>query len=163
LQVCLERTVALDNVRLRMRDWPGLDGPLLHVPDPLVLEPSPLIEHVAALVAPRWRVLSILPRPNTPYQVHLIDIVGVLDQFGFVDATLVAEGTACVTALLLAAWYPHYLGRLVLVQPRGAAEGDSLEARALRDCPPDLSRLRVDLACALYEAASAEEVAATLP
>jgi pimeloyl-ACP methyl ester carboxylesterase len=146
-----------------VRDWPGFDGPLLHLPDPLIVEPSPLIERVAALVAPRWRVLSITPRPNVPYQVQLTDIVGVLDQFGCVDASLVAEGTACVTALLLATWYPHHVGRLVLVQPGCAAEGDSLEARALRDCPPDLSRLRLELGCPLYEAVSAEEVAATLP
>jgi hypothetical protein len=86
-----------------------------------------------------------------------------MDQFGLVDAIVVAEGVACVTAMLLAAWYSHHVGRLVLVQPRCALDGESLQALALRDCPPDWVRLRADLKCPVEEATSAEQVAATLP
>jgi pimeloyl-ACP methyl ester carboxylesterase len=148
-------------VRVHVRDWPGFEGPLLHLPDPLV--PSPLVEQLAALVTPRWRVMSIAPRPDVPYQVQLADVLGVMDQFGFLHAIVVAEGVACVTALLLATWYSQHVGRVVLVQPRFALDGKSLQARALRDCPPDCVRLRADLKCPVEEATSAEQVAATLP
>jgi pimeloyl-ACP methyl ester carboxylesterase len=151
----------LDNVRLKVRDWPGLAGPLVHVPDPLAA--STLIDAVAALVAPRWRVLSVTPRPGIPYQVSVVDLDGVLSQFGFANATVVAEGLGYVTSLLLAAWHPQWVGRLLLVEPSCEARGESIEARALRVCPPNWLELRAAVQCPVTEARGAEEVVATLP
>jgi hypothetical protein len=63
-----------------------------------------------------------------------------------------AEGSGCVTALLLAAWYAERVSGLALIDAVLAAPaGDSLVARALRDCPPDWPRLRMDLRCDVVE------------
>jgi hypothetical protein len=46
--------------------------------------------------------------------------------------------------LLLAAWHPGRMARLVLIDATFAAQRhlESSEARALRDCPPDWPALR---------------------
>lgn len=67
----------------------------------------------------------------------------------------------CVTALVLAAWYPEHVRRVVLVNPRYTLEGDSVEARALRECPPDWDAIRK--VTSAVEARSADEFVATLP
>ncbi len=133
----------------------------MHAPDPLA--PSPFIEGLAARIAPSYRVMSISPRRDTPYQVSAMDLYGVLRQFGFEDAVLVGEGLGCLAALVLSAWYPERVRRLILFAPKWEASGDSLEARALRECPPDINALREDLRCHVCTAGSAEEIAATLP
>jgi pimeloyl-ACP methyl ester carboxylesterase len=95
-------------------------------------------------------VLSLPPRPGTPYQVAAADLLGVLDQFGFLEAMLLAEGVSCAPAVLVAAWHPSRLAGLVLVEPPFGdlpPSGEALEARALRDCPPDWSRLRAAIRC----------------
>ena len=56
----LERTVELDSVRLRLRDWPGLVGPVIHVPDPL--HTSDFVDSLAALD----RLLDTLD-PDAPW------------------------------------------------------------------------------------------------
>lgn len=144
-----------------MRDWPGLRGPLVHAPDPLVA--SPVVEDLAALIAPRYRVLSASPRPGTPYQVSAIDLLGVITQFGFEAPIVVGEGLGCITALVVAAWYPYAVGSLLFVNSVWGATGDSIETRALRECPPDVDALRRAVRCQLSEVTSADEVAATLP
>jgi pimeloyl-ACP methyl ester carboxylesterase len=149
LGVCLERTVELEGARLRLRDWPGFGGPLVHVPDPL--SPSDVIvEALAAALAPGYRVLSVEPRSSQPYQVQAIDILGTLDQFGFESPILVGERLGCVAALLVAAWHPGRIARLVLIDPTYDApltNGNSIEAQALRDCPPAWSALRSAVQC----------------
>src|SRR5438132_9388241 len=102
--VCLERIVELDNVRLRLRDWPGYAGPLVHVPDPLVS--SVVVECIAASLAPRYRVVSLSPGNSVAYQVHATHLLAVLSQFGFVAPILVGEGLGCLATLIVAAWYP---------------------------------------------------------
>jgi pimeloyl-ACP methyl ester carboxylesterase len=164
--VCLERIVDLDNVRLRLRDWPGHGGPLVHVPDPLIA--SPVIERIAASMAPRYRVVSLSTRASVAYQVHATDLLEVLRQFGFTAPVLVGEGLGCLTALIVAAWYPTHVSALILVEPTYAPPpGDTLEARALRDCPPDVVRLRSAVRCPVLETQGATDietfVAATLP
>ncbi len=122
----------------------------MHVPDPLA--PSPLAEKLAAALAPTYRVLSIAPRAGVPYQVTGLDVAGVLAQFGFVEPVLIGEGLGCLTVVLAAAWYPRGVSRVVLVDPVcGAPDGDSLEARALRECPPDWPALRSGLRCSVLE------------
>jgi pimeloyl-ACP methyl ester carboxylesterase len=117
-----------------VRDWAGLGGPLIHVPDPLGT--STLVDALAAALAPRFRVFSITPRVDAPYQVHVLDLEGALGQFGFERIVLVAEGLGSISALLLAAWYPLRVGALSLVDPvLNAPEGETLFARSLRDCP----------------------------
>jgi pimeloyl-ACP methyl ester carboxylesterase len=114
-------------------------------------------------VAPRCRVVSVHPRPGIPYQTGVTDLVGVVRQFGFEHPVVLGEGAGCVTAVLLAAWYPEHAGGLILVRAALQLVGESIEARALRACPPDWTALRAAVRCPMIEAGSAEEVVATLP
>jgi pimeloyl-ACP methyl ester carboxylesterase len=144
--VCLERTIELDNVRLGVRDWPGLGAPLVHVPDSLA--PSRLIDVLASQLTPRHRVLSVAARAGVPYQVEAFELLGVLQQFGFVRPVLIGERRGCLPVVLLAAWYPWCVGRVILVDPTcEPPTGESVEARALRVCPPDWPALRGLLTC----------------
>ena len=166
-RVCLERSVELDGGRLRLRDWPGICGPLVHVPDPLWVDDA-LVDALAARFAPRYRVLSLQPRPAQPYQVQLADLRATLDQFGFGAPVLVGERLGCVAALLLAAWYPDSVARLVLLDqtcPIPPGDESCVEARALTDCPPDRARLRLAVRCPVLElndAAQAQDLDAFL-
>src|SRR5262249_57202978 len=80
LRVCLDRTIELEAVPLRLRDWPGLSGPLVHVPDPLERSDE-LVLALAASFAPAYRVLSLEPRATFGYQVDAADLLGALDLF----------------------------------------------------------------------------------
>jgi pimeloyl-ACP methyl ester carboxylesterase len=121
----------------------------VHVPDPL--RGSPLVDRIAASLAPRWRVLSVSPRDECALQVHVADLVGVMSQFGLYGAAIVAEGLGCAAALVLAAWHPERVAALALIDRRFEIAGDSFAARSLRDCPPDWTRLRRDLGCSVVE------------
>jgi pimeloyl-ACP methyl ester carboxylesterase len=136
---------------LQVRDWPGFGVPLVHVPDPL--RASPLVETLAAVFAPRYRVMSVVPRPDQPYQVHAADLEGLFAQLGLDRVTVLAEGTGCATAVLLAAWHPERVGALLLIDATRPAEGDAMMARSLRECPPDWSTVRLALNCAVVELA----------
>jgi pimeloyl-ACP methyl ester carboxylesterase len=74
-----------------------------------------------------------------------------MDQFGLYGCVIVAEGLGCATALLLAAWHPERVSALALIDGRFELGGSSLAARALRDCPPDWPRLRLELRCGVLE------------
>jgi pimeloyl-ACP methyl ester carboxylesterase len=153
LRVCLERTVELEAVRLRLRDWPGLNGPLVHVPDP-VSPDDQVVGALAARLAPRFRVLSLEPRAEFGYQVDTADLLGMLDQFGFEAAVLVGERLGGLTALLVAAWHPDYVGRLILIDPTCEAPPiECVAAHALRDCPPDWASLQQAIRCPVLELA----------
>jgi pimeloyl-ACP methyl ester carboxylesterase len=146
LHVCLDRVVELDSVRLRLRDWPGISGPLVHVPDPRVH--SDHIFAALAELAPDYRVLSLSPRGDAPYQIDATDLLGTLDQFGFKQPTLVGERLGCVAALLVTAWYPDRVARLILIDPTyDPPSSDGVADRALRDCPPDWPALRAAVKC----------------
>ena len=93
--------------------------------------------------------MSVSPRSDSPYQVSVVDVVGVLDQFGFVAPVLVGVGVGCVTAVLVAAWYPDRVGRLILIDP--SLEGGGLVGQSLRDCRPDMAGLRAGLTCPVLE------------
>jgi pimeloyl-ACP methyl ester carboxylesterase len=151
LRVCLDRTVELAGARLHLRDWPGLAGPLIHVPDPLAPDAA-LGAQLADMLAPRYRVLSVPPRAGSPYQVDASELWGVLDQFGFERPILVAERLGCVAGLQVAAWQPRRVAGLVLVEATfdpPASEG--LFVRTLRDCPPNWAALRTAVECPLLE------------
>ena len=153
MRVRLERTVELEGARLRLRDWPGTRGPLVHVPDPL----SPgdvLVETLAASSAADARVISVEPRAGYPYQIQAADLHATLAQFGFATPVLVGERLGCVAALLVAAWFPDAVSKLVLVDPTYAASPEctgSIEARALHDCPPDWPSVRTAVRCPILE------------
>jgi len=125
----------------------------VHVPDPL--SPADLVvDALAWRCAPVYRVLSIEPRTGQPYQVQAADVLGTLDQFGFESPILVGERLGCVAALVLAAWHPGRVARLALIDPTYAAPpayGSAVEARALRDCPPDWPSLRSAVQCPMLE------------
>jgi pimeloyl-ACP methyl ester carboxylesterase len=136
-----------------LRDWPGFGGPVVHVPDPLSPDGA-MVETLAATLAADYRVLSVEPRPGRPYQVQAMDILGMLDQFGFESPILVGERLGCAAALLVAAWYAGRVSRLVLIDPSYVApfgHERSLEVTALRDCPPDVAALRGSLQCPVLE------------
>ncbi len=154
LRVCLERTVELEGARLRLRDWPGFSGPLVHVPDPLSPDDE-VVQSLAARFAPSYRIVCIEARPAQPYQVHMDDVLATLDQFGFASPTRIGERLGCAAARLLPAWYPGRTAGLVLIDATFAAPSreDSIEARALRDCPPNWTTLRTAVRCPLLEVA----------
>lgn len=108
--------------------------------------------------------MSVALREDAPYQVQAANVAGVLAQFGFAAPTLVGEGSGCAAALLVAAWYPARLGALVLVDARwDAPERDSLFARSLRECPPDVTALRQSLTCPVEEVSAEAFLARPLP
>jgi pimeloyl-ACP methyl ester carboxylesterase len=151
LRVCLERTIELAEVRLRLREWPGVAGPLVHVPDPLAGDDS-FVQGLAEVFAPRYRVLSVHPRGASPYQVDAGDVLAMLDQFGFASPVLVGEGLGCVAALLVAAWHTGRVAGLVLVEPAYAPPlSGGLAARAVKDCPPDWASLRAAVHCPVLD------------
>jgi pimeloyl-ACP methyl ester carboxylesterase len=123
-----------------------LGGVLLHVADPLA--PSlELVASIAANRAPSTRVISVRARSDAPYQVHVADLQGVCEQFGFPKVELAGEELGCIIATLFAAWFPTLVTRLTLYAPAYGTESDGLFGRSLRDCPPDWPRLRAALAC----------------
>jgi pimeloyl-ACP methyl ester carboxylesterase len=147
LRACLTRTVELGGVQLRLKEWPGLGGPLVHVPDPLS-DASGALDTVATALRWRYRVLSVQPRGASPYQVDAADLLATLDQFGFVAPILIGERLGCLSALLIAAWHRGRLAGLVLIDPTyDPPPFDSIQARALRDCPPDWPALRKAVTC----------------
>lgn len=149
--VHLERTIELAEVRLRLREWPGVAGPLVHVPDPLSVDDG-FAQGLAEVFAPRYRVLSVQPRGASPYQVDACDLLALLDQFGFASPVLIAEGLGCVAAVLVAAWHVDRVAGLVLVEPVYAPPlADGVPARALRDCPPNWPSLREAVQCAVLD------------
>jgi pimeloyl-ACP methyl ester carboxylesterase len=159
LRVCLERTVELEGPRLRVRDWPGHRGPVVHVQDPAGPPASSFVEAFAASVAPRYRVLSLQPRDSGTYQVDAADLLAMLDTFGFRAPVLLGERLGCVPALLVAAWHPDRMAGLVLVDPLYAAPlADDVRSRALLDCPPDWPRLRARILCPVLETGSGASV-----
>jgi pimeloyl-ACP methyl ester carboxylesterase len=123
----------------------------VHVPDPL--SPSDVVaDTLGAALAPGYRVISVDPRRGQPYQVQAADLLAMLVQFGFAAPVLVGDKLGCVAALLVAAWHPGRVGRLVLIDPTydaPPAHADSIEARALSDCPPDWPSLRGAVQCAV--------------
>jgi hypothetical protein len=130
----LEREVVLAPIRLAVREWPGHRGPLL------ITEPGALPD--PSRLAPRWRILSLTPRPNIPLHVRAWDVLGVLDQFGFLRPVLLGG----LPALLLGAWFPHRVAGLVLIDPVLSSNEPELV-----DCQPDLAALRARLACPVLD------------
>jgi pimeloyl-ACP methyl ester carboxylesterase len=122
-----------------------------------------IVEGLAAALTPRYRLLSVSSRGEAPYQVDVVDLLGVLSQFGFRTPVLVGEGLGCVTALLAAAWCADRVAALILVEPAyEAPRSEGVVARALRDCPPDWVSLRAALRCPVLEPHTIEAVEAFL-
>jgi pimeloyl-ACP methyl ester carboxylesterase len=132
-------------VRIPLLDWPGYAGPLLHVADPFAPDPG-LAGQLAAALSPAYRVLSIAPRADCPYQAQVDDLRRVLLQFGFESPILISAGFGVAIVVPLAAWYPELVGSLVLINPSyRPPDAESVAARALRDCPPDWTALTARL------------------
>lgn len=139
--VCLDRTVELGAVRLRVLDWPGRRGSLVVLPDPCAPS-SELARCVAEAFAPAYRVVLIDPRVDVPYQAAVNDVHAVLAQFGFLNAVLVSSGHGAALVLPLAAWWPEHVSTVVLLEPRyDPPAAESAFGRSLRDAPPQWSSL----------------------
>lgn len=134
----------------------------MHVPS----GDSALIELLATRLPPRYRLWSIKPH-DIPYQVAAYELLGALDQFGFTTSVLLGERLGCVPALVLAAWYPERCSGLVLFEPSYDTQGEGIAARALRDCPPDVTALRSAVVCPTLIVSGVPEIetflATTLP
>ena len=161
-RVRLQRDVELPAPRLTLFDWPGLLGPVVHVPD-LLAPDLRLVESLAAALAPDYRVVSLQPRSparGAGYQLHAADVLATLDQFGFERPVLLGQRLGALVATLVAAWAPGRPAGLVLVDPLVAVEaasdmpGPPLEVCALRDCPPDWLALGRRVACPVLMLAS---------
>lgn len=124
LRVVLEREVELPPVRLRIRDWPGHDGPLVH----LSTASTGLIDDLAPRLAPRWRVLSVTLESSPDPAISAQHVVGFLDLFGFRNAVLLAEEADGGIAGRVAQWCPD---RVRAVLP--VADSEAIEA-ALEAC-----------------------------
>jgi pimeloyl-ACP methyl ester carboxylesterase len=153
LRVCLDRSLELAAVELRFRDWPGRGRAIVHLPDPF--NPTSLVVDLAASLAPRYRVLSLQPRADVPYQIDADDAAGFLAAFGFERPVLLAEGVGCIAALLVATWHASLVAGVVLVDPKAEAPL-GLAGRGLRECPVDLARLRAGSSTPLIELADLE-------
>jgi pimeloyl-ACP methyl ester carboxylesterase len=153
-----------------VREWPGVRGPLVHVPDPLAS--TSVFEALGSALAPRYRVLSLSSRGDCPYVVDAIDLRDTLRQFGFESPILLGEGLGSLTALLVAAWHLVPVGGLIVINARfDTPNADTLRAAALRDCPPNVRALRQAVVCDVVELHGGVDVvadveafvAATLP
>jgi pimeloyl-ACP methyl ester carboxylesterase len=131
LRVRLEREIELAVATVRWSDWPGSKGPLVHVPD-LLLPSSGLAAELAQQLSPEYRVLSMHPQTGLLYQLHVAELVGLLDQFGFEQPILIGEQSGCVVTTLLAGWYPKRLAGLILLDPIMEAA----DVPGIVDCPP---------------------------
>jgi len=58
--------------------------------------------------------------------------------------------------MLVAAWYPERVGRVVLVDHTLEPEGDDIAALSLRECPADWRALRDRVGCDVLELRSAD-------
>jgi hypothetical protein len=64
----------------------------------------------------------------------------------------IGEGLGCLPVVIVAAWHPERVGRVILVGPTCAAPlRDGIEARALRECPPDWPALLRSVTCDVME------------
>jgi pimeloyl-ACP methyl ester carboxylesterase len=145
LRICLERTIALASVELRFRDWPGFGRPIVHFAHTPVLALD-----LAQQFAPRYRVLSLLPRDGVSYQADAMDLRSFLRAFGFEAPVVVGDGHGAVAALLVAAWWPSEVGALALVSPERHEADAGLAGRGLRECPPDWDALLAMVRCPVF-------------
>lgn len=122
------------------------------MPDPFSASSNSLAEALAAALAPRYRVVSVAPRGDAPVQADAVDLMAVLRQFGFSASVLVGERVGAVSVTLLAAWYPDLVAALILVDATSHPPlEEGVRARALRDSPPDRTRLQAALRCPVLE------------
>jgi pimeloyl-ACP methyl ester carboxylesterase len=159
--IVLDRVSELTPVRLRFRDVPGLDGPIVHVAhrtpgadhtrDHGGPGASGLLEQLGAAFAPRFRVVSVALRPSAAYQTQAAELAAFLDQFGFSQVVLIGEQFSALPALCTAAWFPGRAAGVIFVDPSPGFEGAeplqtgpallNLEHMALHDCPPNWTAL----------------------
>jgi pimeloyl-ACP methyl ester carboxylesterase len=138
---------------LSLSEWPGRRGPLVCLADPLGA-PAGLAEALANELAPDWRIFEFSPGPELPYQAQALEVLGLLDTFGFSHTVLLGMGLAAGVALVLAAWYPNRVAGLVLVNPTRRLSRSGLEhappgakTRAWLDAPPNWARLERQITC----------------
>lgn len=118
----LAREMMLGPLRLRLHEWPGSQEVVVCLPG--ITANGRTFDVLGSQLAPSWRVLALdprgrgesdKPRHGYGYQVHVADLLSILDQFGFDRAVLVGHSYGAVIALLAAAWCPERVRGLVLV------------------------------------------------
>jgi pimeloyl-ACP methyl ester carboxylesterase len=105
----LERELELAPVRLRFRDWPGQQGPLV-----LVAQPETALR-VAAGLWPRYRLLSLEPRADVGYASLAEDLLAFLSAFGFESPVVVGDGPLGLAVVLAAVWQPSLVAGVALL------------------------------------------------
>lgn len=118
----LSRELTVGPLRLRLHEWPGSRDVVVCLPG--ITANGRTFDVLGHQLAPDWRVLALDPRgrgesdkPGSGYgyQVHVGDLLSLLDQFGFERAVLVGHSYGAVIALMAAAWCPERIRGLVLV------------------------------------------------
>jgi hypothetical protein len=101
LSVMLEREAELAPVRVRFREWPGYGATvLLH----LFRDADPTL---IAKLAPCYRVLSLELPPTRAPEVSASHVVEFIEQFGFTNVVVIAEGPTDEIAALVERWCPE--------------------------------------------------------
>lgn len=117
-----ERQVVVGGATLHVYEWDGAGGPLVCLPGQTA--GGLTFNGFAAALAPEWRVAALDPRGRGQsekpphgygYQLQVADALAVLDAFGSERAVLVGHSFGAIIALLLAAWHPRRVERLVLI------------------------------------------------
>jgi pimeloyl-ACP methyl ester carboxylesterase len=140
---------------LALSEWPGEEGPLVCLRDPLG-SLAGLAPALGDALAPDWRVLSLVLPADLPYQSHVSEVHRLLDTFGFKQPVLLGSGLAGGIALLVAAWYPTRIAGVVLVSHTltsarrrkiAVLAAEQPAWRAWLDAPPAWSRLERQVVC----------------
>ncbi len=117
-----ERDFGLAAVRLHAYEWGDGPGPLVCLPGQLASGLS--FNGFAAGLADRYRVVALDPRgrgrsdkPSSGYgyQLQVADTLDVLDRMDVERAVLIGHSFGAVIALLVAAWHPQRVAKLVLI------------------------------------------------
>ncbi len=152
--VRLDRAFELGAVRLQVADWPGRAGPLVCLPSLAGVGRD--FDALAQRVAPAWRVLALdlrgrggstAPGSGSGYQVHVADVVALLEQLGVERAVVLGVGFGALVAALVGAWHRALVGGLVLVDESAQVTVDRGDLRVLYDAPPRFDRVARAIDC----------------
>jgi len=136
----VDRFLTVNGLRLRYRDWGGGGQPLLalhgsaahaHWWDPV----APLLRRRLRVLALDWRGhgRSAWPRPPTYRTEDLAaDLLGVIERLSLDRVVIAGHSMGGQASLAFAAWHPHALERLVVLDAKPAVNTKRLAERQAR-------------------------------
>lgn len=145
----MDKTIQTNGIKLHALDRPGGEPTLVYLPG--LTANAHLFDGVAqAGLSPQFRILALdlrgrglSDKPQSGYTMpdHAADVIGVLDEEGIKQATLVGHSFGGLLSLYLAANYPDRVERIVIIDAAKSAT-DPQVAEMIR---PSLNRLGVVL------------------